>query len=302
MEKVVLIIDDEAEQANAMAKVLDAEIKNTRFEAYHEEKDIWTAIEDRFYTVAIVDLRMDRYSKSGIDVIKRIFEVNPLAKVIIISAFQNEYFQLIKELLLTGRVLDVQDKKPIKAWAPFLKETIENYHNELDQNPDNFNTALMDFYSEVKNERDSYIKGARFENFISLLFQAMGFKDILKRVVDHSENEVDLIIRNEINDRFLNKLGKYILVECKNKPQYKVSKNDFIVFNAKLSNAKGSSNFGIIATSGYMTKTVYQEAMRESKSESKILFLSNTEIINLIQSQNLREGFKKIIDQQVKDN
>ncbi|MBI3233550.1 MAG: restriction endonuclease [Bacteroidetes bacterium] len=74
----------------------------------------------------------------------------------------------------------------------------------------------------------------QFEHFVSLVFQSIGFNNVNKRVIDKSLNEVDLIIRNDIEDSFLSKFGKYILVECKNKPKEKVDKNTFIVFNSKL--------------------------------------------------------------------
>ena len=94
-------------------------------------------------------------------------------------------------------------------------------------------------------------------------------------------NEVDLIIRNDIEDNFINKFGKYILVECKNKPVEKINKNDFIVFQSKLKNTNGLAELGILATTGYITKNTYVEAVRESGEARKILFLSNPEIEKL---------------------
>ena len=137
---------------------------------------------------------------------------------------------------------------------------------------------------------------------MSLIFQSIGFNQVLKRVKDQSLNEVDLIIRNDIEDNFINKFGKYILVECKNKPVEKVNKNDFIVFQNKLKNTNGLAELGIIATTGYITKNTFVEAVRESGEARKILFLSNPEIEKLIRADNKLSTFKNLINQQVKDN
>lgn len=302
MEKTVLIIDDAKDQAIGLQKALTKELPQYSFEAYSEETEIETAIVERFYTLAIVDIRMDKFKIDGIEIVKRIFEVNPFAKVILISAFKDEYFIKTKEVLITGKVIDILDKEPISKWIPKLSQIIENYYEFIDKDPSEINNALLQYYADAKNESNINKKGERFEHFVSLLFHSFGYKDIKKRIKDKSLNEVDLIIRNETNDTFLNKFGKYILVECKNKPNNKVSKNDFIIFNSKLENTNNLSEFGIIATTGYISWNTYYEAIRTSSKMKKVLFLSNPEFERLIKSNDKKEEFKKIIDEQVKDN
>lgn len=302
MEKTVLIIDDQPEQAEALHKTLSAALPQFTFEWYSSEEAIKTAIEHRFYTLAIVDLRMDKYQIDGIQVIRDIFQINPFAKVIVLSAFREEYFGQLKDILLSGKVLDIFEKEQFRVLAAKLERSVKDYFDNLDRNPSEINNALLQFYAEAKNEKDAYKKGERFEHFISLLFQSFGYKEISKRVKDKSLNEVDLIIRNETEDSFLNKFGKYILVECKNKPEDKVSKNDFILFNTKLKNTNGLAELGIIATTGYIAWNTYYEAIRTSGDTRKILFISNPEIEQLIRSNDKKEEFKRLIDAQVKDN
>lgn len=302
MEKNILILDDDRAQAEGLSKVLNRELPGYSFESYFKEEDILHAIEERFYTLAIVDIRMDKYEINGISIVNRILEVNPFAKILIISAFKDEYFLKLKQVLLTGKVIDVLDKKPLSEWAPEISQVITNYYEAVDKDPSEVNNALLQYYADAKNETDTYKKGERFEHFVSLIFQSFGYRDINKRVKDKSLNEVDLIIRNEIEDSFLNKFGKYILIECKNKPKTKVSKNDFIVFNNKLKNTNGLAELGIVATTGYIAWTTYIEAVRESSEARKIIFLSNPEFERLITSNDKKEEFKRIIDEQVKDN
>jgi len=302
MEKTVLIVDDQKEQAEGLKKILSKEMPGYNFESYTAQDEILEAIEHKFYSLAIVDIRMDDYDFDGIELVKKIFEVNPFAKVIIVSAFRDEYFAKLKDLLLTGKVIEVLEKELVATWAPKLKKIIEEYYDSMKRNPSELNQALLQFYAEAKNEDDTYKKGERFEHFISLLFGSFGYKQILKRVKDMSSNEVDLIVRNETADSFLNKFGKYILIECKNKPKEGVGKNDFIVFMKKLQNTNGLAQLGILATTGYIARTTYLEALRDSSGVEKVIFISNPEIERLIKSSDKFEELKRIIDDQVKDN
>jgi len=302
MRKNIIIIDDSKEQSEGLAKGLGKIMPEYTFESYHVESEIQKAIENRFFSLAILDIRMDGFAVDGIGLAEKIFEVNPFANVIIVSAFKDEYFLRLKDLFLTGKVVDIQDKEDFDTWLPKLKKSIETYYSKLEKDPSEINNALLQFYSEAKNETDTYRKGERFEHFMSLMFQSIGFNQVLKRVKDQSLNEVDLIIRNDIEDNFIGKFGKYILVECKNKPEDKVNKNDFIVFQNKLKNTNGLSELGILATTGHITKNTYIEAVRESSESRKILFLSNPEIEKLIKAENKLSAFKSLIDDQVKDN
>lgn len=302
MRKNIIIIDDVKEQAEGLDKGLSKLMPEYSFENYHSEQEILNAIENRFFSLAILDIRMDDFSFDGIELAKKIFEVNPFAYVIVISAFKDEYFLRLKDLILTGKVIDIQDKEDFETWLPKLKKTIEKYYENIEKDPSEINNALLQYYSAAKNETNTYRKGEKFEHFMSLMFQSIGFNQVLKRVKDESLNEVDLIIRNDIEDGFISKFGKYILVECKNMPITKVNKNDFIVFQNKLKNTNGLAELGIIATTGYITRNTYIEALRESGESRKILFLSNPEIEKLIKSENKLSAFKNLIDNQVKDN
>lgn len=302
MRKNVIVIDDVKEQAEGLAKGLSHILPDYSFEYYYQEEQILDAIENRFFSLAIIDIRMDDFTIDGIALAQKIFEVNPFANIIIVSAFKDEYFLKLKDLMLTGKVVDVQDKESLETWLPKLKKSIEDYYTKIDSDPLEINNALLQYYSEAKNETNAYRKGERFEHFISLIFQSIGFNQVMKRTKDKSLNEVDLIIRNDIEDNFISKFGKYLLIECKNKPDGKVNKNDFIIFQTKLKNTNGLAELGIIATTGYITYNTYLEAIRESGESRKIIFLSNPEIEKLIRADNKLTTFKNIIDTQVKDN
>lgn len=303
MFKTIIVIDDQQDQAKGLASGLQKKFDNSyRFENYYLEEDILEAINNRFFYLAIIDIRMDAYNKNGIEIAETIFKNNPLAKVILVSAFKAEYFYDVKELMKTGKVIDVLDKEPFSTWIPKLSNVISDYFKKLDEEIPLMNQALLNQYADAKNEPDSYLKGVKFEGVIFSLFGSMGFDAMTRRVIDQSRNETDIILRNDIDDPFLSKFGKYILIECKNWPQTGVGKNELIVFYSKVTNTNGFSNLGILATTGHIAHTAYKEAVRYSGGSNKILFLDGPLIESLILSPNRLEKFKRIIDRQVKDN
>ena len=303
MKKSILIIDDEKDQVDNLQRYLSKNLPKdyTVFTA-HEEEDMLDKIDNTYYSLAILDLRMDGYKMDGVQLAQRIVDTNPFAKIIFMSAFTQEFYTALKPIVLSGKILDTFDKGSFSEFAEQIKLKAIEYHDSVFSSLDSIQNALIDSYAECKNEPDTYKKGVKFENFVSLLFRDMGFDKIFKRTIDQSRNEIDLVIRNDIDDGFLSKFGKYFLIECKNFPDGKVDKNIFIIFSSKLKNTTNMSEFGIIATTGSFTKTAYLEAMRQSGKEAKILFLSNVEFDKIINSDNRLEAFKSLIDEQVKDN
>ena len=305
MIKSILVIDDQKAQAEGIAQAFKNKKPDYFVNAAWEESDILIKIESLFYNVAIIDLRMDNFTQNGFSFIRKIVEVNPFAKIIIVSAYASEYSIELTEVFATGKIAALLEKTDfdifisrIFAVSDLIVKNFENNLNKINLN----SKALTNLYVQSKMEIDSYKKGKLFEDFTILLFSSMGFNHIYDRVIDKSRNEVDIIIRNEIKDDFINKFGSYLFIECKNKVDSAVSKNDFIVFLEKVRNSNGLSKLGIILTTGYIASTTYLEAMRSSKDEEKIIFLSNPEIEKIISSDNYVEEFKKIIDIQVKDH
>lgn len=303
MKKSILIIDDEKAQAEGLHKFLGKNLpKDYHVFFAYEENDIIEKVENTYYSMVVLDLRMDSYNIDGIKIAQKIIDTNPFAKIVLMSAFKAEYLVSLKEIILSGKVIDTIDKTEFIEFATQVQHTIEKHHDKLFSSLNSIQEALLNSYAECKNEIDTFKKGMKFESFVSLLFNNIGFNNINKRVIDESRNEVDLIVRNDINDKFLEKFGKYFLIECKNIPASAVDKNMFIVFSHKLEHTANMSEFGVIATTGNFTKTSYIEAVRESGKHKKIIFLSNIDFEEIITSDDRLEAFKKLIDKQVKDN
>lgn len=303
MKKTILIIDDEKDQVDNLGRYLSNHLSSDyHIITAHEEADIIDKVENAYYSLVILDLRMDEYETDGVKIAQKIIETNSFAKILITSAFTAEFYQSLKTLLLSGKIIDTIDKINFTDFAQQVKDSIEDYHEGLFASNDSIKDALLESYAECKNTEHNYQKGVKFENFVSLLFNSIGFDKIIKRNIDMSRNEVDLIIRNDIDDKFLEKFGKYFLIECKNMPVTNIGKNTFIIFKNKLENTANLSELGIIATTGNFTGTAYVEAVRESSKDKKIIFLTNLHFERLITSIDRLETFKSFIDEQVKDN
>lgn len=297
MNKTILIFDDEELQAKNLAEALQSEFPDFDFLYEWRESKIRNIIISKFFSIALVDLRMDRYSFDGFGIIDLISEVNPYAKIIAVSAYTDEYMKKLSDYMYNGKILAISDKESYDTWIPKLKDIINGYYSK-GLNPIVVQ-VLEESFALAKNETDTYKKGKMFEEFVVNLFRQMGFIYIESRKRDISSNELDLIVRNDINDNFFNKFSRYIYVECKNKPESGFDKNDFIVFNNKVISSSGNSDLGIVFTTGYIKRTVFQEALKECKFNTKIVFLSSSEIIRLIHTSKMLDEFKEIIDEQV---
>lgn len=300
--KQILIIDDERFQAEALCQTITEIFPEANVFTASTEEEINVTISEKFYNLVLLDLRMDGYSFDGVELAKNIIGLNPFAKILFVSRFVSEYIPTLNPLLAEGAIIGFSEKKDYDLWKPELQMLIGDYYRSIESEPSVVNSALLEYYAQLKNETDTYKKGQQFENFVSLLFRSIGFNKILKREKDASLNEIDLIIRNEIEDSFLNKLGKYILIECKNKPSTNTDKNDYIIFRSKLEHASCMAEIGIIFTTSTVTRNTYIEAARNSSAQKKIIIIDNALMHQLLQAEDLKEELKCIIDHQVKDN
>lgn len=297
MNKNVLIVEDVQLQAEQLQEALSREMPDIEFRCAYTQDDIVNKVTSYFFSVAIVDLRMDGFDIDGFYVIDLIRQINPYAKVIIVSAYANEYMVRLSEYLSSGTVLALLEKEEYAKWIPKLKKTITDYLSK-DLNP--FTTQVLErTFCNLKNEPDTYKKGVLFEDFVVGLFRQMGFQHIETRVKDAASNEVDIVVRNDISDSYFDKFSRYFFVECKNKPEEGFSKNDFIVFNNKVNSSSGDSNLGFVFTTGYIKKTVVKEALKETKFDTKIIYLASEEILRLIHTPIMIDELKEIMDSQV---
>ena len=216
MKKTVLVIDDEKIGAENIQKAFINEMKEVDCIVAFDEATINSSIKNKFYDIAIVDLRMDAFTINGFEIIKNIIEINPFSKIIIISAHLEEYTDDINDILSTGKISAIISKDDFKEFKEKIFREVDKIYKEIDSNLDFSQKILQEMYGDLKNEIDNYQKGQKFERFVGMLWSRIGFKEINYRKIDKSQNELDLIVRNDIEDKFFEKFSPYFFVECKN--------------------------------------------------------------------------------------
>lgn len=303
MSKQVLVIDDEQEQAEGLAKLLSRQENlgsEFHFDPLYKEEDILEAIENRFFSLVILDLRMDGFSFDGMHLLEKIRQVNAMARVILVSAYMQNFLPQINEALQEGNILGIYEKESFDKFVPKIAGAITSFYQKQGQDLSENSRMLLRAYEQSKNADNAYQKGILFEDFLVNLFGQIGFGFIQKRVED-ATSEVDLILRNDVRDTFLAKFGKYIYIEAKNKSHTPVNKNDFVAFRAKLDSSNQMAELGIIISAQNIARTVRLEALRTSHQCGKILLFANNELMRLISADNKLYEFKKLIDEQVRE-
>lgn len=160
MEKTVLIIDDEHLQNNALKKNLADLLPEYQFEAYSNALEISYALENRFCTLVVLNIRMDKPGINGVEIANKIFELNPIAHVVLMSPDKEVYDGLLATVLKTGKIIDIVTKEAeTYKTAKLLQQIIINYYERLSEDISVLNTSLLHYYSDAKNETDLNKKG-----------------------------------------------------------------------------------------------------------------------------------------------
>ena len=156
MKHSVLIIDDEAQGALNLAKVFNASRPDLMVTTATTENEISDKIENIYYNVAIVDLRMDAFSINGFDIINKIIEVNPFAKVIIMSAYLPEFTDELSTIMTSGKIEGIVSKEKFDIFKNKILALSDKIINDFEINPLINQKALESLFAEAKNEPDAY--------------------------------------------------------------------------------------------------------------------------------------------------
>ena len=87
----------------------------------YEENDIIEKVENTYYSMVVLDLRMDSYNIDGIKIAQKIIDTNPFAKIVLMSAFKAEYLVSLKEIILSLNSLEDISSKPTLIRAECLQ-------------------------------------------------------------------------------------------------------------------------------------------------------------------------------------
>jgi hypothetical protein len=122
-------------------------------------------------------------------------------------------------------------------------------------------------------------RGDLFETFTERLFQQEpGFG--VHRKVRQSDQEIDIVVVNRIDDPFWTSLqSPFLLVECRNR-RHKVQAKDVRDFEIKLQNSNALARIGIIVSMSGFTKECFTSAVRSCREGYRVLLADRSSIMS----------------------
>jgi two-component system nitrogen regulation response regulator NtrX len=262
MKSEILIIDDNADIRYLIYNILEENGYDVRSAANYNQAI--TEIKSKLPNLAIVDIKLDKGDKDGIDILKLIMKIDKNLPVIMISGHAN--VQVAVEAIRIGAYEFVE--------KPFSSEKLLNYVKR----------ALETI--NLKKEKDSA------ENKLFSSFEFIGKNsevlNILKTVDKLSLTESRVLITGETGT------GKELIARKIHKSSLR-SENAFVVFNAALLKEKNYEKqlFGEEYSDGNIDYGILEKA-----NNGTLLFDEVAEIPFEIQSNILRtltdQKFKRI--------
>jgi len=262
MKSEILIIDDNADIRYLIYNILEENGYDVRSAANYNQAI--TEIKSKLPNLAIVDIKLDKGDKDGIDILKLIMKIDKNLPVIMISGHAN--VQVAVEAIRIGAYEFVE--------KPFSSEKLLNYVKR----------ALETI--NLKKEKDSA------ENKLFSSFEFIGKNsevlNILKTVDKLSLTESRVLITGETGT------GKKLIARKIHKSSLR-SENAFVVFNAALLKEKNYEKqlFGEEYSDGNIDYGILEKA-----NNGTLLFDEVAEIPFEIQSNILRtltdQKFKRI--------
>ena len=137
--------------------------------------------------------------------------------------------------------------------------------------------GLHQSWSEAKTSTDRHRKGAKLEQTLRFLFHSLPGLSRVSANWRSDVEEIDLVVRNESADPFLQKEGSLWLVECKNwsKP---VDPQTVTAFRSKIRDRHGRVSLGFFVAMAGFTKNVEPILQRQSNEKELVLVLDGPEL------------------------
>ena len=152
MQHSVLIIDDEKIIPKYLKKEIEKRISNINVFTASDEDDIIYKVENLYYNIAVVDLKMDDFEFDGIDIIEKILNVNPFANIIVMTGYLPEFRDAVNILKKSGRIIDIIDKLNMKIFTKQIIDASNKIIDEFENNPNINIKALESLFADAVNQ------------------------------------------------------------------------------------------------------------------------------------------------------
>lgn len=181
--------------------------------------------------------------------------------------------------------------------VPDISHRISEGQDVREKAKDIIEEMIKQTWKKVLNEKDSNRKGKALENLLSYILSTIEGFCIITRVRTQTE-EIDIIVRNESKDKFWEKQGLYIILECKNWSE-KVGKDEIVLFRDKLDNRFNRCNLGFLVSVNGFWSTINKDNLRNSKGDILIVPIDGKNLEKLVVCEDKSEILKKFFEESV---
>jgi len=151
---------------------------------------------------------------------------------------------------------------------------------------------LRQAWKKTVEEESPVERREAFESLAAGLLASIPGFIVAKRNIRASIGEVDILLRNEVTDPFLNKLGEHIIVECK-AYQNPVKASEVAAFLGKMALHRIRTGF-LFSSSGFTHEAV-AIAGDGSRKDLSVVLVGPDDISDLIESDNRMENVKQAV-------
>jgi len=300
----ILLVDDEPhflEQFGQTMRDLGYEV-DTALDA----QEACRKLQGGKFTLVLTDLRMPDEggaytSDGGLGVAKFVKDKNIPTSVAIMSYYHDD-FESMKKAFHFG-VVDSFSKMKIssKEFYDYIADLINSAWEKKKESValiERNEQEIKDLWLRMRACQDRMEKGWILEGLISKIFRSIsGFEiDEDSTNVRSSDEEIDLIFRNESLHPFWMKQGAYIAVECKNWHSKKIGKNEFVSFAEKIRNRSGMCRLGFLISALDFAKTIKTEMIRLSKESILVVPVRGEDLEVLVNSGDRDLYLRKLVD------
>ncbi len=135
---------------------------------------------------------------------------------------------------------------------------------------------------DVKNATSNDEKGRTLEELMAVLFEGDPGFEVVERRFSTGDEEIDLLIKNNVNRPFWTALGSPLLfVECKNWSG-RVGSREARDFEVKLQNHRPLVKLGVFVAFGGVTSEFVTEVKRASRADYALAVIDSEDIASFL--------------------
>lgn len=284
----LLIVDDE-ESIRDMMEYIFSSRTDISLTIVESSKEAIKKVETADFDLVLLDMRM-RTETEGLDVLSTIKNLKPRTSVMMITAYGDIPKSVeamnrgAKDFIEKG--LDFEQRIKLRV-NDFICTTQLIADREL---------LIGAKYQEAKRTKNVHKKGKALEELIAALIASIeGFTET-GRNVNTTDEEIDIVFRNESRDAFWQKESGMILFECKNWHSQRVGKNEFGSFIRKIESRSGRCKLGFLICMEDFAETIQSQMLRSSRDDILVVPINGSDLQSLIESIDRNELLKKLVE------